>query len=172
MRATVWLGVFVAALGLEVVLFPWLAGAVGLPLSAGVLLVGIVSLPFWPGFLFTLLSGLLRDAIAPVAAAHTLGGLGAFVVVRFLLAAMPWDEPWRRIGALAGGMMALPLARVVLLAVLEPWFGLAAPTYHLADLGTGFALRQILVSVFLAAVFSVWAARSLNRERARRLQHL
>lgn len=173
MRLLGWLTLFAIALAVEVSVAPRLGAAVGLPLSALALLLGAVVLPFWPGLAFTVMAGVLRDVVAPAGAlVHTPTGLVMFLALRSFMVFTPWDEPWRRIGALAIGIVGLPAARVLVAAVLRVWPGVAVPTYHGADLGTAFAARQAMAAGALFLAFAAWAIRSSARERMRRLQRL
>ena len=158
MKTILWLGVYLAVLIAEVTVLPQWLGVSAPALHFGVLAIGIASQDFLPGFLFAGLSGIARDALAPPSvAAHALFSLAVFFCMRLFLALSDWDEPMRRIGAVAIGILTAPPAWLIASAIAALVFGAASPAPGIADLWTTTALRETLFAAIWFLAFS-WLA--------------
>lgn len=170
MKIIVWLVAYLAVLIAEIAVLPQWLGSSTPAAHFGVFVIGIAFQEFFPGFLFASISGIMRDALAPpFVATHTLFALAVFFSMRLFFALSDWDEPMRRIGAVAIGILATPPAWLIASAIGRAIFGAASPALDIAGLWTTAALRETL---FIAAWFSVFSWLAFRRVRHTRESEL
>ena len=173
MRLILWTALFLASFLAEAALLPNVVGA-AVP-SVSTFIVWSASLRgFWPGLALVGFAGIVRDAAAPLAEGgrYTLFFLGVFGAMRSFLAVSAWDDPWRRIGALALGMAVAPLVWLLAPAAARLLLGAALPPVAWSDAADRLFFREAAAALVWLGGFSWLAVRASSRERARRLQHL
>lgn len=167
-----WLFGYFAALTLEVSFLPSFFGTAVPALHLMPLILGIVSQGFWPGLWFSGLAGFARDVLIPgTGGTQTVAALLVFLAVRLFLALDLFDVPLQRIGAIAAGLVVVPVASRLAVA-LARGFGAAVPSFHGSALLSGTAIREL---AFAAAWFLIacWLiARSVERQRREALDRI
>ncbi|MBI4132209.1 MAG: hypothetical protein HY474_01110 [Candidatus Sungbacteria bacterium] len=171
MRFFAWFGVFLAALLLEMAVLPQFFGALAPSLTLAVLIPGIASQRFWPGFGFAAAAGLALDVVAG-GGIHTLVAIGTFFSMQAFRALTQWEEPLDRIGAVACGLILQPLLQFVGAHVADSVFGAAAVPLSVSDIASVSYLREISFAAGWFMLFVWFEIRRVRRYRAGRLMHL
>jgi hypothetical protein len=151
MRFLFWITLFVLALLGEVAVLPNMVGQFVPVISFAVLVVGIAWQEFWSGLFFVGLAGILRDSISPVdTVSHTLFFVIVFLLMRLFIALSAWDEPARRIGAIVGTFVLLPLSWNMSSLIMRALFHVSPPLFYLSDIHSRwFLVNSIVTSLWL-----------------------
>ncbi len=172
MRFFSWLFGYFAALALEVSFLPSFFGTAVPSLYLMPLILGIVSQGFWPGLWLSGLAGFVRDVlVSGTGGAQTVAALIVFLAMRLFLALDLFDVPLQRIGAIAAGLVVVPVASRLAVALAQG-FGAAAPSFPGADFVSAAVLREIAFAAawfFLASWLIVRSAQRHRREALHRI---
>lgn len=169
MKWLAWLLAFSGSLLVAATVAPTFLGAASPDLARAVFVLGAALQRFRPAFWFTLVAGLLGDLLAfGSSTSYTLAAFLVFFVVRAVLSVSSWEEPMRRIAAVASGVVAGPFA-FALASFLPPLlFGLPpAPSPWPAVRGRTFSVELLFTIVWFSLFVWVSMARFRVRQRAR-----
>ena len=152
---------------------PWL-GTSDLPLTAAVLVLGVVSLNFTSGFWFAGLAGFTHDALlAPGAfVSHTAFAFFIFFAVHFFTTLIQWDEPLNRISAMVVGFLAIPLAWPAGAAIAHIFFKSPLTGIDFTLLTGPLVVRWVVFAGAVAALFAIIQIRKFQRRRVNELTYL
>lgn len=170
MKLLTWIGVYLAALLLEIAFLPSFFGTAVPAFHLAPLILGMAFQGFWAGLWFSGLAGLSRDVLIPgTAGTEVMTVLLVFLAVRLFLALNLIDRPFERIGAVAVGLAAVPAVSRLAIA-LARGFGAVVPSFHGAAFLNATALRELAFSVawFLIAAWLIARSAAYHRRDAAR----
>ncbi|OHA08740.1 MAG: hypothetical protein A3B37_02720 [Candidatus Sungbacteria bacterium RIFCSPLOWO2_01_FULL_59_16] len=151
----------------EVAVLPNFFGSSVPAIALSFAIVAISWQKFPSGFWFAGLAGFLRDAFAtPAAADHTIHLVMIFLAMHLFFVLIPWDEPLRRLGGIAAGLLAVPAAWIPAAGVGRIVFGLDPPPLAWADLASSVAIREAAFAAIWFLILAWVAVRLASVRRA------
>lgn len=167
MKFFFWIALFVFAFLSEITVLPGIVGVFVPVISFAVLVMGIAWQGFSAGLLFVGLAGFIRDSVSPVdAVSHTPFFIIVFLLMWLFQIFSGWDEPARRIGAIIGAFVLLPLSWNASSFVMQVLFHISPPLFYFSD----FESRWFLLNSTATALWLLLLSWSMVRwSRKRRL---
>lgn len=165
MKFLFWIVLFASALFAEFTLLPDAIGSLAPVVSFAVLIMGIAWQEFWPGLVFTGLSGFLRDSVSPTdVASHTLFFIAVILFMWLFREFSGWDEPACRIGAIVGAFVFLPIFWNASSIAMEIAFNISTRHFLLSDMHSRWFLVNSIASALWLLILS-WGLASWSRKQ-------